>query len=195
MLKRIIAFTLVGMLGAASVPAATWNVDRSHSSIDFTVSHLVISKVRGGFGDFEGTIAFDGKNWEEASTTWTVQVASIDTKDADRDDHLRNPDFFDVEQFPKMTFVSKKVVNTDGGKFELIGDLTIKDMTKEVTFEGEFRGVIDDPWGKTRAGFFAETTIDRKDFNITWNKTLDAGGLAVGNDVDIRIEVEAVKAD
>lgn len=195
MLKRTVVLALVVLFAAASVPADTWNVDKSHSSVDFTVSHMVISKVRGGFDDFEGVIKFDGENWDKASTTWTIQVASIDTEDEKRDEHLRSGDFFEVEKFPTMTFESKEVVNTEGGDFRLTGDLTIKGVTKEVTFDGEFRGVVNDPWGNTRAGFSAVTSIDRKDFGITWNKTLDQGGLAVGNEVDIRIEVEAIKAN
>jgi len=193
MLKRFVAFALVALLGAGSVPAATWNVDVSHSSIDFSVSHLVIAKVRGGFDQFSGVIEFDGENWDKASTTWTVDVATINTRDADRDAHLRSADFFEVEKYPSMTFTSKKVIPGEGNSFKLVGDLTIKGVTREVTFDGEFRGVIADPWGNTRAGFSAETTIDRKDFNITWNKVLDAGGLTVGNKVDIKIDVEAIK--
>jgi polyisoprenoid-binding protein YceI len=193
MLKRLVAFTLVALLGAGSVPAATWNVDVSHSSIDFSVSHLVIAKVRGGFDQLSGVIEFDGENWDKASTTWTVDVATINTRDTDRDAHLRSADFFEVEKYPSMTFTSKKVIRGEGSNFKLVGDLTIKDVTREVTFDGEFRGVITDPWGNTRAGFSAEATIDRKDYNITWNKVLDTGGLTVGNKVDIKIEVEAIK--
>ena len=179
--------------------AATWNVDKAHSSIGFKVSHMVISKVNGNFKQFDGTIEapmMDEKklDLENSAVSMTVDVASIDTDNEDRDKHLRSEDFFDVVQYPSMTFVSKEVIPQEGNKFKLVGDLTIKDVTKEVTFDGTFNGVVTDPWGNTKAGFSAETTINRQDFNVEWNKTLDAGGLVVGDDVEIMIEMELAEA-
>jgi polyisoprenoid-binding protein YceI len=130
----------------------------------------------------------------DAPHSSVIQVASIDTDDKKRDDHLRGADFFDVEKFPAMTFKSKKVIPGEDGKFQLLGDLTIKGITKEVTFDVEFNGAIKDPWGGTRAGFSAGTSINRQDFGISWNKALDTGGLMVGNTVNITMEVELVKA-
>ncbi len=179
---------------AATSNADNWSVDVAHSSIGFSVRHMVVAKTTGKFNDFEGTVQFDGKNIEKGSASIAAQVASIDTDDQKRDDHLRSADFFDVEKYPSMSFKSKKVVKGEGNEFQLVGDLTIKDVTKEVTFDCEFHGLVTDPMGNTRAGFSAETSIDRQDFNVKWNKTLDAGGLVVGNEVTVNLEIELVKA-
>ncbi|KAA3631205.1 MAG: polyisoprenoid-binding protein, partial [Calditrichaeota bacterium] len=139
-----------------------------------------------------GTISdFDGDNLEKGSVAFTIQTASVDTDDEGRDKHLRNEDFFEVDTYPTMTFKSKSI-KADGKNFKLTGDLTIKDVTKEVTFDGTFAGTIDDPWGNKRAGFSAIATIDRKDFGIEFGKVMDNGGLMVGNDVEIMIELETI---
>lgn len=191
--KSIALLLLVGVFGTF-VQAEEWKVDKAHSSVGFSVRHLVVSKIRGNFGDFTGMMNFDGKNLEAGSVEFTVQTTSVDTDNEDRDKHLRTDDFFNVEKFPVMVFKSKKIVKGDGDSFKLIGDLTIRDVTREVAFEVEFNGVVTDPWGGTRAGFSAETTINRKDFNIKWNQTLDGGGLVVGEDVKIIVEVEWIKS-
>jgi polyisoprenoid-binding protein YceI len=193
MLKRLLAATVVLSL-ATGVSAAEWKIDRSHSSVNFQVSHLVISKVNGNFQEFEGTITFDGENFREASTDWTVQTASISTDDEKRDNHLRSDDFFNAEKYPSLTFVSTEVIPGEGNQFKIVGDLTIRGITKQVTFDCVFRGTVQDPWGGTRAGFTANATIDRKDFDVKWNKVLDTGGLTVGDEVEITIEVEAIKS-
>lgn len=179
---------------ALSASAQVWNIDKVHSNVGFTVQHLVISKVKGNFKDFQGTINFDGKNWENASAEMTVMVNSVSTDDDKRDAHLKSPDFFDAEKYPEMTFKSKKVVKSDGNKFKLIGDLTIRGVTKEVPFDCEFNGVTDF-MGTTKAGFSANTKINRKDFGVNWNKTLDTGGVVVSDEVEINLEVEASKVD
>jgi len=194
MIRKSIALVLFVAFLGTFVQAEEWNIDKAHSSIGFSVRHLVVSKTRGDFDEFTGMMNFDGKNLEAGSVEFTIQTTSIDTDNEDRDKHLRSDDFFSVEKFPEMVFKSKKIVKGDGDSFKLIGDLTIRDVTKEVTFEVEFNGVVTDPWGGTRAGFSAESTIDRKDFNITWSKTLDGGGLVVGDDVKIIVEVEWIKS-
>jgi len=194
MIRKSIALVLFVAFLGTFVQAEEWNIDKAHSSIGFSVRHLVVSKTRGDFDEFTGMMNFDGKNLEAGSVEFTIQTTSIDTDNEDRDKHLRSDDFFNVEKFPEMVFKSKKIVKGDGDSFKLIGDLTIRDVTKEVTFEVEFNGVVTDPWGGTRAGFSAESTIDRKDFNITWSKTLDGGGLVVGDDVKITVEVEWIKS-
>lgn len=194
MFKKMIFSVLALALIATAAQAGDWTIDKSHSSVNFEVRHLVVSKTRGSFGDFEGTAKFEEGKLADGSATVTVQMASVDTDSEDRDNHLRNADFFDVEKHPTMSFTSTKVIPGDGDKFKLVGNLTIKDVTKEVTFDCEYYGTVNDPWGNTRAGFSAETTIDRQDFNVEYNSVLDTGGLAVGNDVKITLELELVKA-
>lgn len=195
MTKRLSVSIVVLLALALSIPAqaATWQVDPVHSAVYFKVSHLVISKVKGQFGEFSGTIDFDGKNFKDASVEFTVQSASIDTDNEKRDEHLKSADFFAVDSFPTFTFVSKSVTEPNDGKFTLTGDLTLRGVTKEVTFDCEFNGTVQDPWGNTRAGFSAETTINRQDFGVDWSQTLDAGGLVVGDEVEIMLEIESVQ--
>lgn len=170
----------------------TWNIDPSHSSVNFVVRHLMVSKVRGSFGAFTGTVTIDD-NRLASSVTASVEMASVTTGDDGRDAHLRNSDFFDVENYPTMTFTSTQV-RPDGGDYVLVGDLTIKGVTKQVEFELEFDGVSPDPWGGTRAGFSAEGEIDRRDFGLEWNMALDTGALMVGEKVKIALDIQAVKA-
>ncbi len=194
MLKRGVLLALSLFLATTMVQAETWNVDKSHSSIGFSVRHLVVSKTTGGFGEFEGAVEFDGKDLAAGTVNITVQMASVDSDDADRDTHLRSAEFLDTEKFPTMSFTSKKVIPQDDGSFHLVGDLMIKGVTKEVTFAAEFNGVAGDPWGNTRAGFSANTKIDRQDFGVSWSKALDGGGLVVGDEISIQIELETIKA-
>ena len=195
MFRKLITTTVLMLVLTISSPAATWNIDMAHSSIGFSVRHLVISKTTGTFGEFDGTVEFDGVNLETGSVEVTAQMASVDTDDAKRDDHLRGPDFFDVEKYPTMSFKSKKITAKKSGSFQLTGLLTIKGVSKEVTFDCEFNGVANDPWGNTRAGFSAETEINRQDFNVSWSKTLDGGGLVVGDMIKLTLEIELVKSD
>lgn len=183
---------LLALVFAFSIQAAAWNVDKVHSSVQFVVSHLTISKVRGEFTDFDATLNFDGTNLKDGSVTFAVKAISVSTGNANRDDHLRSDDFFNVEKYPELTFKSKQVVAGEGNKFKLVGDLTIRDVTKEVTFDCEFHGALSITDGK-RAGFSAETTINRQDFNVKFNKALETGGLIVGNDVKVSLELEFVE--
>jgi polyisoprenoid-binding protein YceI len=170
----------------------TWNIDPVHSSVNFVVRHLMVSKVRGKFGSFTGAITI-GDDRLASSVTASIDMVSVSSGDDGRDAHLRNSDFFDVEQFPTMTFTSTQV-RPDGKDYVLVGDLTIKGVTKQVELELEFDGVSPDPWGGTRAGFSAEGEIDRRDFGLEWNMALDTGALMVGEKVKISLDIQAVKA-
>ena len=173
--------------------AVDWNLDDSHSHVGFKVRHMAISKVKGSFADFAATVTGEPGKPGTFSVEATVQLASVDTGNEKRDDHLRNPDFFDVEQHPTMTFKSTGV-QMDGDEGKLTGELTLNGVTKPVTFDLEYAGQVTDPWGSTRMGFAAETTIDRREFGLTWSKALEAGGLVVDNEVEIELEIELVQA-
>lgn len=200
MVKKIIATALLLIFSSAAVSAqdsaekkeGVWSVDNAHSSVSFSVRHMVIAKTKGDFKDFEGTVHYDGNSFKGSSAEFTIKVASLDTDNEKRDEHLRSADFFDVEKYPDMTFKSTKVIPVDENNFKLVGDLTIKDVTREVTFDCEFYGSTADPWGNTRAGFSARSSINRQDFNITWSKALETGGLVVGDEVEIMMELELV---
>lgn len=184
-------FMLVGMLGSFA-QAATYDVDKSHTHIGFSVRHMVVSNTKGNFGDFEGTIEFDQDAPENIRANATISVTSVDTGNEKRDNHLRSDDFFDVEKFPAMTFETTRVEGTLPD-VTLIGNLTIKDVTKEVSIPVEFMGPIKDPWGNVRIGFSGSTKINRQDFGIAFNTVMESGGLVVGDEVKINLEVEAVK--
>ena len=173
---------------------STWTIDGTHTEAGFAVKHLMISTVRGRFGDVQGSISFDPSNLATGSATVTINTASIDTKEAQRDAHLRSADFFDAEKFPVLTFKSRAVQSLKGDTFQLVGDLTIKDVTREVVLYVESHGLHNDPWGGERAGFSAHTKINRKDFGLTWNATLETGGLLVGEDVKITLDLELIKS-
>lgn len=169
----------------------TYSLDDPHSSASFTVSHLVISKTTGKFKEMDGTFKVNEDNITDSSVEVTIKTASINTDDEKRDNHLKSADFFDVEKYPEITFKSKKIEKTEDG-YVMTGDLTIKDVTKEVSVPFEFNGFVDF-MGTRRFGADAELTINRQDFNVEWNKTLDNGGLVVGNDVKINLHVEGVR--
>jgi len=173
--------------------ATTWNIDLSHSAIHFSVRHMVVSKTRGRFTRWSGQIVFDPENPPASKVEVTIEPASIDTADPQRDAHLRSADFFDVEKYPKASFKSTKVVDLGGDKYQITGDLTVHGVTHRVTFDVVFEGSAKDPWGGERAGFSGTLPLDRKDFGLTWNKALETGGLLVGDKVELVLEVEAVK--
>jgi len=180
----------------ATTPATgttTWAVDPTHSLVEFAVKHLMISTVRGRFGDVKGTIRINEADPKQSQVEIEIPTASIDTRADQRDAHLRSPDFFHVDRYPAMKFVSKRVEGDVNGEFKLIGDLTIRDQTKEVTLEAEFQGKTRDPWGGDRMGFEAKGKINRKDFGLNWNQALDAGGWVLGDDIKMTIAVELVK--
>lgn len=180
------------LASASSVLAADFVVDPSHSRIGFSVRHLV-SKVPGEFKDYEGSFSFDEKKPEASKASFTIKAASINTNFEKRDEHLRSPDFFNTAKHPTLTFVSKKVAPAGKGKYKLQGDITIAGVTKPVTFEVEYAGTAKDPWGGTRAGFTAVSKVNRKDFGMVWNKALDSGGFILGDDVEIKLDLEAIQ--
>jgi polyisoprenoid-binding protein YceI len=189
----LIALALMSATPLAA-SADTWEIDPGHSTIGFTVRHMTISRVRGQFDKFAGTITADGTDPASASINATIDTSSIDTRSADRDADLKSANFLDVAKYPTMTFKSKKIEAAGPGKFNVIGDLTLHGVTKEVTLAVEVPGApIKDPWGNTRAGAAATTTISRKDFGLVWNKMIEAGGAVVGDAVSVEINLEAVK--
>lgn len=165
-----------------------WKIDPSHTAINFTVKHMMFSKVNGRFKDFDGTI--DPSALEASGT---VRVASVDTGNDDRDNHLRSGDFFDVEQYPEMTFRATNVEKVTEDQYRVTGDLTIRDQTKAVTWNVKSEGEGKDPWGNQRRALHAETTIDRRDFGLTWNQALEAGGWLVGNDITISSDLQLIE--
>ena len=175
------------------MPNTSWTFDPTHSQIGFSVRHLMVSKVRGEFTKWKGSFDFDPARPELAAVAVEIDAASIDTHEPQRDGHLKSPDFFDVAKFPTLTFKSTKVERA-GENFRVAGDLTIHGVTRPVTLDVEFGGQVTDMQGGTRAGFSAKTIIDRKDFGLTWNMVLEAGGIAVSEKVGINVEIEAVKA-
>jgi polyisoprenoid-binding protein YceI len=172
----------------------TWKLDPSHSEVGFSVKHLMISSVRGRFAALSGTIVIDDVNPAQSSVDVAIETASIDTRQEQRDAHLRSADFFDAENYPTITFKSTKVEIGKGESFRLVGDLTIRGVTKEVVLESTDEGRGRDPWGGERAAFSATTKIDRRDFGLTWNQALETGGVLVANEIKITLDVQAVKA-
>jgi len=171
----------------------TWAIDPTHTEVGFAVRHLMISTVRGRFGAVSGAVILDETDPQSAQLDVTIDTASIDTRQEQRDAHLRSPDFFDVAQFPVMRFVSHRVEGDVAGDFSVTGDLTIRDVTREVTLDVTAEGRGMDPWGNMRAGFSAKAKISRGDFGLTWNQLLEAGGVAVGDEVKLSIDIELVR--
>ncbi len=172
------------------IPAGTWTIDASHSEVGFSVRHLMVSKVKGNFDTFEGTITI-GEDPLASSVTADIDMASINTRDATRDGHLKSAEIFGVAANPKLTFVSTSVT-PDGNDFKVTGNLSLKGVTKVVDLDLEFNGVGPDPWGGTRAGFSAETEISRKEFGVDFEVPMDDGGVVVGDKIKVILEVEAV---
>ena len=175
----------------------TWQIDPAHSAVEFAVKHMMFTTVRGRFKDVKGTIEVDEKRPDRSSVNVEIGAASIDTGVADRDGHLRSADFLDVANHPSITFRSRRVqgaMTKEGDKFKVAGDLTIHGTTIEVVLDCEFEGTGKDPWGNTRGGIRATATIDRRDWGLKWNQALETGGILVGNEVRLELEVQAVKA-
>lgn len=172
----------------------TYTIDPTHSRIGFVARHAMVTKVRGSFNEFEGSGYFDAQDPAKSSLSVTIQAASIDTRNTDRDAHLRSGDFFDMDSYPTISFASTAVAARGGDAFQVTGDLTIKGVTKPVTLDLELTGTAQDPWGNTRLGLEGSTIINRKDFNVTWNAPLEAGGVLVGEKVTLEFEISAVKS-
>ncbi|MDZ4723046.1 MAG: YceI family protein [candidate division Zixibacteria bacterium] len=191
MFKRVALATAAIFALGLSAQAAEWKIDTKHSSVAFKVSHLLVAKATGNFTDFSGTINYDGKDFSAASTEVTIQAASINTDNEDRDGHLKSPDFFAVDSFPTITFKSTKITPVVDNKFTIFGDLTMKGTTKPVTLEAEYNGSRPTSDTTAVAGFSAVGKINRQDFNVKWNQPLEGGGFTVGDEVSLFLEVEA----
>jgi len=170
-----------------------WALDKSHSSVDFTVRHMMFAKVNGTFKEFNAEIEADPEDLTTASISFEVDTASIDTRNGDRDAHLRSADFFDSENHPKMTFKATKIVKTGDGTYDITGDLTIRGTTRSETFKVEYNGSGKDPWGNEKVGFSVEGKINRTDYGLKWNAPLEAGGVLVGDEVKISLDIQAAK--
>jgi polyisoprenoid-binding protein YceI len=182
------------VLAAGLLPAANYAIDSAHSAAQFKVRHLMVSNVRGDFSHLSGKLEFDLKNPESSRVEATIDVATVDTREPDRDKHLRSADFFDAGKYPQMIFKSKKFIASGPNSYQVVGDLTIRGVTREVTFKvdnvtPETKGMM----GETRIGAQVSGTVNRKDFGVSWNKSLDGGGVVVGDDVEITLDIEAIR--
>ena len=173
---------------------STWSIDPAHSIAEFAVKHMMVSTVKGRFGTLEGAIEVDETDPLSASVRASIDVASITTNEPQRDAHLRSDDFFNAEKFPQITFASKRVERVDAENYRVVGDLTIRDVTKEVVLDTEFEGQVRDPYGNQRSGFTATTQINRSDFGVSFNGLLETGGVIVSDKVKITLHIEAVRA-
>jgi polyisoprenoid-binding protein YceI len=170
-----------------------WTIDIAHSGINFSIRHMVVSKVRGRFTKFSGTLSIDDADLARSVVEATIDASSIDTGTAQRDTHLRSPDFFDVDRFPEMRFRSTRIEKVEEARYRVVGALTIRGVTREISLDVEHGGRAKDPWGNERIGFVAKATLQRKDFGLEWNQVLEAGGVLVGERVDLDLEVQGVK--
>lgn len=194
-MKKFILSAVVALAPVMAMAQVKWNLDKSHSSVKFTVEHLVISEVEGSFKMFDGSLESKTANdFTDAKVNFTVDVNSVNTDDEKRDAHLKGDDFFNVEKFPKMSFVATSFKKLKGNMYTLEGNLTIRDVTKKVKFSVLNGGVVKDPWGNTKAGFKASGKINRKEFGLKWGAVTEAGGAVVGDDVNMIINVEFAQA-
>jgi polyisoprenoid-binding protein YceI len=178
---------------AAAAALTAWTIDPAHSHVEFAVRHLMISTVKGRFGIVTGTVKTDDTDPAKGEVEVSIDAASIDTREAQRDAHLKSADFFDVERFPAITFRGSRVSDVSGDRFKLTGELAMHGVTREVILDVTSEGRGKDPWGGERAGFSATTKIKRSDFGLTWNQVLETGGIAVGDEIKISLDIEAVK--
>lgn len=191
--KRWLLLTLLLVLPQIAL-AATWKIDPVHTAVEFKIRHLMVSWVKGVFTDVDGAVEIQDNDLAQSTVKVRIGTASIDTNNQKRDDHLRSPDFFDAASFPAIHFVSSQVVVAEGRPVQIIGELTIRDVTRTVELDvHEFTQAVTDPWGNTRRGASASTKIKRGDYGLTWNKALETGGVVVGDDVHITLEVELIK--
>ncbi|MBX3006462.1 MAG: YceI family protein [Melioribacteraceae bacterium] len=193
-MRTIKIFSLLLLMTAVSIAQTKWELDKSHSKVGFSVSHLVITDVDGLFKDYSGSITTNGDDFSTAKIDFTINTASISTENEGRDKHLRSDDFFNAEKFPQMTFKSKSMKKVNDKNYKLVGDLTIRDVTKQVELDVRFNGMVKDPWGNTKAGFKISGEINRFDYNLKWNNTVETGGLVVGKEVTLKIDLQLKKS-
>lgn len=191
-MKKII--TSVALLASMTIAnAQTWQLDKSHSSVKFSVTHMMVSETEGNFKSFTGNVSAQKEDFSDLNADFSIQVNSINTDDEKRDGHLKSPDFFDAEKYPTITFKSTSFKKADEKTYKLAGQLTMHGVTKPVTFDVKYNGTAKDPYGNTKAGFRASTVVKRSDFNISWNKVLDTGGFALSDDVQVFVNIELNK--
>lgn len=181
-------------MGTGTITKTTWKLDRAHSEMGFKVRHMMITNVSGTFEEFDVTVQTEGDDFSTAKIEFTAAVDSISTHSSDRDNHLKSADFFDASKYPQLRFVSTSITRKDESNFEVVGDLTIRDVTRPVKLAVEFGGVGKDPWGNEKAGFAITGKLNRTDFNLNWNAALETGGVLVGEEVKINGEIQLVKA-
>ncbi len=186
------------MLSSISLGATAqniiWNVDPTHTGIKFSVTHLMVSELEGNFKTYSGKVESPSTDFNNGTVEFSIDVNSINTESADRDKHLMGDEFFNAAKYPKITFKSTSFKKIDGNKYELIGDLTIRNITKKVTFDVKNNGLMKDPWGNNKAGFKANTKINRKDYDLKWSMLTEAGGMVVSDEVDITVNIELTQA-
>ncbi|MFK5855839.1 MAG: YceI family protein [Bacteroidota bacterium] len=194
-MKKISLIIGILFLTTLSIKAqeTKWTFDKAHSKIQFDVAHMVISETTGQFQDYEGTVLSDKPDFSDAKINFSIEVESIDTDDADRDEHLLSPDFFDAEKYQKITFKSTSMKNIGENVYELTGDLTMHGITKTISLEAKYGGTINDPWGNTKAGFKITGIINRTDFGLKYNSVMDTGGLMIGEEITITCKIELLK--
>ena len=192
-MKNSIILTAAVLFTWVAQAQSSWNFDKTHSSVTFTIAHMVVSEVAGNFKEFSAEVKSDKADFSDLNTTFTIQAASVNTEDAGRDEHLRGADFFDASKYPTIVFVSTGIKKVTEKKYTLEGTMTLHGVTKPISWELTYNGSIKDNKGATHAGFKATTTIPRKDYNLSWNKTLDAGGVALGDEVPVTVHVELTR--
>ncbi|MDI6766780.1 MAG: YceI family protein [Bacteroidota bacterium] len=193
-MNKLFAVFFASLIMVIGVKAQTiWMVDNAHSMVKFNISHMVIAEVSGRFTDFDVTLTHKKDDFTDGKLNATIKVTSINTDNEGRDKHLRSADFFDAEKYPVITFISKSFEKTGKNTYKISGDLTMHDTIKTVVLDAKFNGTVNDPWGNTKAGFKATTTINRKEFGIVYNKALETGGLLIGEDVEVVINIELTK--
>ena len=189
----LICISMMAGAGISGAEMARYDVDPDHSSIEFSVAHMVVSKTKGRFTDYKGFVEMDPEGLKIKEIEAVINTASVTTMHEKRDGHIKNEDFFNVEKYPTMTY-KMKYSRKEGDNIIAIGDLTMLGVTREVTLTGKFNGLVKDPFGNTRAGFTAEGKLNRKDFGMNWSKLLDSGGMVVGDDITLKLEIESIKA-
>ena len=187
-------FILLVVFAVSSFAQTKWTFDKTHTQVKFTVTHLVITEVEGNFSSFDGSVETNGDNFDNAKINFTIDVASINTDNEKRDEHLKSDDFFSADKFAKITFVGKSLKKISDKKYKLVGDITIRDITKEIELDVKYNGIVNDPWGNTKAGFKLTGELDRFDFGLKWNALLEAGGAVVSKEVGLTINVELTKS-
>jgi polyisoprenoid-binding protein YceI len=192
-MRKFLFATALVLVAASAAHAQTWTIDASHAGAHFAVRHMMVSTVRGDMGKVTGTVSFDGKNLSDAAVDATIDVTAISTRDEKRDAHLKSADFFDVATYPTMTFKSKTVVPNADGSFKLVGDLTMRGVTKEVTLDVEALRPVVKMANGSRTGTTATTKINRQDFGVKWSRTMDGGGVVVGDEVSVTIDLELIQ--